>query len=316
MRLAMALTPHTDTNLKLAAQAGVTDVIARYPGHINRKLDEMVAQAKSFGLKLSVVEGYIPHDLITHGKDGRDKQLENFKALLRDMARLEVPICCYNFMPDDDWSRTTTTAPERAGALTTAFDAQAFTANVLNNKTGAGGPITAKKLWDNLAYFLDAVIPVAEREGVQLALHPDDPPIAHLQQQDRIIISPQAYDRVFQINDSPANGMCFCQGTFASMADHDIPVLIRHFGSRIRYVHFRDVVGKVPAFRETFHDNGKTDMAACMTAYRDIAFIGPARPDHVPTMEGESNEYAGYHMMGRLFAAGYMRGLMHAVGMR
>jgi len=77
-------------------------------------------------------------------------------------------------------------------------------------------------------------------------------------------------------------------------------------------VHFRDVAGAVPRFRETFHDNGKTDMAACIRAYREIGFTGPARPDHVPSLEGESNELAGYHMMGRLFAVGYMRGLLDA----
>jgi mannonate dehydratase len=155
-------------------------------------------------------------------------------------------------------------------------------------------------------------VPVAEKEGVKLALHPDDPPMSPLKHQERIIISPDAYERVFRLNDSPANGMCFCQGSFASMGDHDIPALIRWFGPRIHYVHFRDVAGAVPRFRETFHDNGKTDMAACIRAYREIGFTGPARPDHVPTLEGESNELAGYHMMGRLFAVGYMRGLLDA----
>ena len=101
-----------------------------------------------------------------------------------------------------------------------------------------------------------------------------------LKHQERIIISPEAFDRVFALNDSPANGMCFCQGSFASMGDHDIPSLIRHFGPRIHYVHFRDVVGAVPRFRETFHDTGKTDMAACIRAYREIGFNGPARPDN------------------------------------
>lgn len=311
MRLALAVTPHVEANLKLAAQIGVTDVIARYPGSLGRELEEMVQQAKGHGLRLSVVEGYIPHDLITHGKPGRDEQIDQFIDLLKNMARLGVTVCSYNFMPNDDWSRTQTAALERGGALTTAFDVKE-----VSDAPGAGGPITSEALWSNLAYFLNAVVPVAEREGVLLALHPDDPPVSPMQQQERIIISPDAYDRVFKINDSPANGMCFCQGTFASMADHDIPSLIRRFDRRIHYVHFRDVVGKVPAFRETFHDNGKTDMNACMLAYRDIQFKGPARPDHVPTLHGESNDTPGYHMMGRLFAIGYMRGLMHAAGMK
>lgn len=308
MRLALVCTPHNDSTLRLASQVGVTEIVARYPPHLGRSLDEMTAQATRHGLRISIVEGYIPHDAITHGTADREAQLQGFIDLIRDMARLGVQVLCYNFMPDDDWTRTTTTAPERGGALTTAFDAAD-----LDPSPGRGGPITAAQLWGNLAWFLDRVVPVAEREGVQLALHPDDPPMSPLKHQERIVVSPGAFDRVFAINDSPANGMCFCQGSFASMGDHDIPALIRHFGPRIRYVHFRDVVGAVPSFRESFHDNGKTDMAAAMRAYRDIGFTGPARPDHVPTLEGESNELAGYHMQGRLFAIGYMRGLLDAI---
>ena len=89
---------------------------------------------------------------------------------------------------------------------------------------------------------------------------------------------------------------------------------IRQFASRIHYVHFRDVAGSVPRFRETFHDNGKTDMLAAMRAYREIGFAGPMRPDHVPVLAGESTEDAGYTMLGRLWAVGYMRGLCDAVG--
>ncbi len=307
MRLALVCTPHTDANLRLAVQVGVTDVVARYPPHLGRTLTEMVAQARGHGLALSIVEGYIPHDAITHGRLDRERQLAGFVDLVREMARLGVGILCWNFMPDDDWTRTTATAQDRGGALVTAFDAAD-----LATTPGRGGPITADRLWDNMAWFLERIVPVAEREGVKLALHPDDPPMSPLRQQDRIIISPEAFERVFAINDSPANGMCFCQGTFASMGEQDIPALIRRFGPRIHYVHFRDVAGAVPQFRETFHDNGKTDMAAAIRAYRSIGFAGPARPDHVPTLEGESNELAGYHMQGRLFAVGYMRGLLDA----
>jgi mannonate dehydratase len=309
VRIALVCTPHTDATLRLAAQVGVTDVVARYPPHLGRRLDEMVAQARGHGLALSIVEGYIPHDDLTHGRAGRERQLAGFVDLIREMAALGVGILCWNFMPDDDWSRTTTTAVDRGGALVTAFDAAA-----LDPAPGRGGPITADRLWDNLAWFLDRVVPVAEREGVRLALHPDDPPMSPLRHQERILVSPEAFERVFAINDSPMNGMCFCQGTFASMGNHDIPALIRRFGPRIHYVHFRDVAGAVPAFRETFHDNGKTDMAEAIRAYRAIGFTGPARPDHVPTLEGESNELAGYHMQGRLFAVGYMRGLLDATG--
>ena len=95
----------------------------------------------------------------------------------------------------------------------------------------------------------------------------------------------------------------------------DLPSVIRDFGKqgKIFFVHFRDVRGTPEKFAETFHDNGKTDMLACMKAYRDIAFEGVLRPDHVPTMEGDSNDNAGYSSIGRLFAIGYIKGLRQAV---
>ena len=94
----------------------------------------------------------------------------------------------------------------------------------------------------------------------------------------------------------------------------DIPATIRRLGPHIQYVHFRDVRGSKHDFVETFHDNGPTDMASAMQAYRDIGFDGPMRPDHVPQMAGEEDGEPGYTMLGRLFAYGYMRGLMHGIG--
>lgn len=106
--------------------------------------------------------------------------------------------------------------------------------------------------------------------------------------------------------------MTFCQGNFAAM-NVDIPETIRHFGDRIHFVHFRDVEGDADRFVETWHDDGPTDMRAAMEAYQDIGFNGPMRPDHVPTMAGEDNSNPGYQTNGRLFAIGYMRGLLERV---
>ena len=119
------------------------------------------------------------------------------------------------------------------------------------------------------------------------------------------------FDRLLKLAPSAANGICFCQGSFATM-NVDIPATIRRFGSSIQYVHFRDVRGNPSAFAETFHDNGPTDMAEAMRAYREIGFQGPIRPDHVPQLVGEDDGEPGYTMLGRLFAYGYIRGLMHA----
>ena len=309
MRIALNLTPPSDENLRLAAQIGVTDIVARYPG---LKLDDLLAlrdRIEDFGMKLSIIEGYIPHDRIVHGKSGWDEQILDFVTLIRNMGKAGVAVCCYNFMPDDDWSRTNTTTPERGGASVTSFDAKLLR----HTAPAPGGAITADQLWKNLEQMLKIIIPAAEEAGVNLALHPDDPPMSPLRGQDRIITSSEAYERVFNIEPSPTNGICFCQGTFAEMGDMDIPSMVHRFGNRIHYAHFRDVVGAVPKFRESFHDNGKTDMAAAMRAYHEVGFRGPMRPDHVPTLEGESNDTPGYHMLGRLYAVGYIRGLSQAV---
>jgi mannonate dehydratase len=172
-------------------------------------------------------------------------------------------------------------------------------------------PILDAQLWESLEYFLKRVVPVAEEAGVFLALHPNDPPISPIRGIDRIVINIEAYDRVLSIVDSPHNGVAFCQGNFAAMGV-DIPETIRHFGDRINFVHFRDVDGSTGKFVEVWHDEGPTKMPAVIKAYRDIGYEGPARPDHVPTMAGESNETPGYHSLGRLFAVGYMRGLLDA----
>jgi len=291
---------------RLAAQIGVTEIVARYPGHHGMSLEAIKAQVEAVGLRLSVIEGFIPHHLIVHGKAGRDEQIADFGQLLRDMGRLGVSVCCYNFMPDDDWTRTSVDSPERGGARVTAFDI-----DQLKDSSTVEGTITADQLWKNLEYFLDRIVPVAEEAGVRLALHPDDPPMSPLRGRDCIMINPEAFDRLFELNPSPANGMCFCQGTFAEM---DVPIVetIERFASQIHFVHIRDVEGTVPRFRETFHDNGKTDMLAAMRAYHRIGYTGPMRPDHVPVLAGESTENAGYTMLGRLWAVGYLKGLAEA----
>lgn len=307
MRIALVLTPLSDHHLRLASQIGVTDIVSRYPGleiDVLRTLRDRVA---SFGMKLSIVEGYIPHDLIVHGKPGRDAQIEGFQRLLRNMGKLGIPVCCYNWMPDDDWSRTSTTLTERGGALVTGFDADLLR----DAPVPASGPIDADSLWTNLDYFLRRVVPVAEEAGVRLALHPDDPPMSPLRGQARIMTTVEAFERLVRLVPNPANGICFCQGTFAQIGA-DIPSAIRRLGRHIHYVHFRDVVGVIPRFRESFHDTGKTNMFEAMRTYREVGFDGPMRPDHVPTLDGESNEQAGYAMLGRLHAVGYMRGLMQA----
>ena len=144
-----------------------------------------------------------------------------------------------------------------------------------------------------------------------MAMHPDDPPLPSLLGNDRIMHDVSGFERLVELVPSPSNKIAFCQGTFSEMGI-DIPATIRRLGPHIAYVHFRDVIGTADDFRETWQDNGQTDMAEAMRAYRDVGFEGPVRPDHVPMMLGEDDGEPGYTMLGRLFAYGYIRGMMHA----
>ena len=196
------------------------------------------------------------------------------------------------------------------GALVTGFDYELMK----NEPLTEFGVITEEQLWDNLKYFLDKVVPVAEEANVKLAMHPDDPPLSPIRGIGRIMRSIENYQKLLDLYPSPVNGIGLCQGNFTLMTD-DLPSVIRHFGkqNKIFFVHFRDVKGTPEKFEETFHDDGKTNMLECMKAYREVGFDGVCRPDHVPTMEGDRNDSPGYSSIGRLFAIGYLKGLREAV---
>jgi mannonate dehydratase len=318
MKLSVMLTPPSDRNLKLAKQAGAEGLVIHYPGLDPENLLNTCRKAASFGLQVNAVERLIPHSKFVHNLPGRDEQIADFIQLIRNMGKAGIPVLCYNWMPRDDWGRTRVDAPERGGALVTEFD---LNAPMIPRDYGyevpeGAGKITPEdELWENLQYFLERVLPVAEAAGVKLAMHPDDPPLPDLYGQPCIMVGFEAFERLVNMVPSPSNTLCFCQGTFSSQGDLDIFDGIRRLGPHISFVHFRDVMGAVPKFRETFIDNGKTDMAKAMKAYMNIPNSREIciRPDHVPTMEGETNENPGYEMLGRLHAIGYMTGLMHAV---
>jgi len=174
------------------------------------------------------------------------------------------------------------------------------------------GPLSEDELWRNLEYFLQRVLPVAEKWKVKISMHPDDPPRSPIRGVGRIMRSVENYQRLLALAPSPMNTLTLCQGNFTLMTD-DLPAVIRQFGEKISFVHFRDTRGTADKFEETWHDDGKTDMLACLRAYRDIGFEGVLRPDHVPTVEGDTNDNAGYSSFGRLYAIGYLRGRGQAV---
>ncbi|NIJ55159.1 mannonate dehydratase [Dyadobacter arcticus] len=263
------------------------------------------------GLTLKVIEG--PPALSEKTKlalDGRDEEIGHFITLMKNLSKAGIDTICYNWMPVISWARTTMDRVSRGGALVSAFDYE----DIKDKSETKYGSFSKETMWKNLEYFLKAVVPEAEKVGMKLALHPDDPPVDSIQGISRIMTSADAFKRLIDIVPSPSNGITLCQGTFATMGE-DIPSVIKYFGKKgkIHFVHFRDIRGNKNNFEETFHDDGKTDMYEAMKTYYDIGFKGPMRPDHVPTMSEDSNEHPGYSNIGALFAIGYMRGLIESI---
>ncbi|MGV3662249.1 MAG: mannonate dehydratase [Prosthecobacter sp.] len=309
MKLSMIVNPFNERNLQLAAQVGVTDIVLTYPGPGLEPLLNAKRMVEDAGMKLSLMERKIPHLKYVHNLPGRDQQIEDIKTLIRHMAEAGMEVLCYSWMPDEDWQRTSSTVVERGGALVTEFNL----AHVGRNVTDADGrppKITAaNELWDNLKHFLDAVLPTAEEAGIKLAMHPDDPPLPELQGQPRIMISNAAMRRVTELAPSPSNGLCYCVGSLHP-AGENVIAGIRDLADKIFFVHARNVRGTARHFVETWHDNGEIDMPAVIRTLKQAGYQGTIRPDHAPSMAGETNETPGYEMLGRLFAAGYLRGLM------
>lgn len=313
MRLASVLTPLSDENLQLAAQAGVDDVVVRYPGPDLLLLQETRDRIESHGLSMSVMEGGLPIHDIQFGRDD-GTQLAQMKELIVYLGEVGISVLCYNFMAGTDWARTRIDVPARGGSKVTAFElehAQDAATSSVGWSPPTGTALRPDELWSNLEAFLTEVIPVAEQAGVTLAMHPDDPPLPELLGQARIMNSVEAFERLVTLVPSPSNAIGFCQGTFSEMGV-DIPATIRRLSQHIAYVHFRDVQGSAGSFVESWHDAGQTDMVAAMRAYRDIGFDGMMRPDHVPQMVGEDDGTPAYTMLGRLYAYGYIRALFQA----
>jgi mannonate dehydratase len=268
------------------------------------------------GIKWTVVEG--PPSLGTQtklGLAGKDEEISNFITFMKNLKQYgDVDVICYNWMPVISWARTQMDRPGRGGALMTAFNNEDIKGKPLTEY----GEISKETLWKNLEYFLKAVVPEAEKVGMNLSLHPDDPQVDSIQGISRIMNKVESFDRMLAIVPSKFNGLTMCQGNFSLMGA-DIPSLVRRWGKdKINFVHFRsvqDLSGVLPStkFTECFHDEGQIDMYEAMKAYYEIGFTGPLRPDHVPTMYGETNERPGYMTLGNLYATGYIRGLMESV---
>ncbi|MBO0660977.1 mannonate dehydratase [Jiella sp. MQZ9-1] len=316
MKISMSLEPEIGPKWHYAREMGIEEVVAIRDAGPEVPIWDYLTFARvqkfyeDFGFKIGVIEGWVPMDNIRLGRPEGEAELERLIAVIEHMGALGIEVFCYSWMAINSWTRTSTTTRTRGGALTTTFD----NAVVAKDPRSHGPVIVSEEhLWETLAAFLERVLPVAERAGVKLAMHPDDPPLSPFLGVGRIMSSVENFERLLKLSDSPANGITFCQANFAAM-NADVPATIRRFGAdgRMHFVHFRDIEGDAHKMSETFHDAGKTDMYASIKAYRDIGFTGLMRPDHAPVMWGEPNSKPGYEALGRIFAVGYMRGLVEA----
>jgi mannonate dehydratase len=316
LQLAMHLSLRNPERLEICRQMGVTHAITgsnfqdieqhQYAAAAKKLKDDFEAA----GFKIAGIEGHpVRFEKIKLGLEGRDEEIANTNAAIEALSKAGIDMICYNFMAGLGWYRTTFDIPERGGAKTSEFSYEESVQQGLTE----WGKVSEDKMWDNITYFLERVIPVAEKFNMKMALHPDDPPISPLRGIARICTSASNYRRIMNIVPSPVNGITFCQANFRAMGEN-IYDLAREFceSGKVFFVHFRDIEGKADRFHETFHDNGPTDMAKMLEIYSRSGFVGPIRPDHAPTMAGESEESRGYGMTGKVFAFGYMKGLMDA----
>ena len=316
IKLAMHNSIRDTERLQLCKQIGVTHVITGGPfGRIPRDQYDAAAiklrdDFAEMGFRIAGIEGHpVSHERIKLGIEGREEEILNTNAAIEALSKAGIDMICWNFMAGLGWTRTKSDIPERGGALTSEFN--------ITDAEAQGptryGEVTEDKMWDNMAYFLERVMPVADKWKMKMALHPDDPPISPLRGIARIITSADNCRRVMNMAPSPYNGLTFCQANF-KLQGENIYELAREWCElgKVFFVHFRDVEGNRERFHETFHDNGPTDMAEMMRIYSRAGFDGPMRPDHAPTLAGEDASSQGYGMLGKIFAFGYMIGLMDA----
>lgn len=308
-----------DQKWALSRQMGIKCAIAKLAPELTGSLppwdyDSLATSKQIFkdnGLALIGLEGdQFNMDRIKLGLPGREEDVQRYCQMLENMGRLNIRLLCYNFMAGIGWFRTHTAIEARGGAWVNGFDIQ--TAQEL--PLTAAGLVTEEQIWKNYTWFLERVLPAAERAGVKLALHPDDPPVSPLRGIGRIFTNANGIRKALSMADSDFHGLTFCQGTYTTMAE-DVKALITEFGraGKIFFVHIRDVEGNSENFKETFHDDGPTDMPDMLKAYREVGFTGPLRSDHVPSMDGDDNTQHGYTVNGSLFGIGYIKGMMDAL---
>jgi len=273
------------------------------------------------GLELAAIENFDPahwHDVLLDGPK-KLEQIENIKRIIRNAGRAGVPVFGYNFSiagvagrVKGKFARGEAEAVGMDGPLDKPLP-NGMVWNMVYDQSPAPGtvpPATPEQLWSRLKFFLDELIPVAEQAGVTLAAHPDDPPMATVRGQPRLVWKPHLYQKLIDLKPSPRNALEFCVGTIAEMIDGDVYEAVEQFSrqKKLAYVHLRNVHDKVPYYKETFIDDGDVDVLRVLRTLKDNDYDGVIIPDHAPQMTCSAPWHAGM-----AYALGYLQAGIKAV---
>jgi len=304
----------SESNLRFAAQLGVTHIMAdagqwmdeNRRGPVQRdKLLVDKQRVESLGMKFIVAilpqdQGSI-HWNIRLGTPHREQEILDICQSIEILASEGFEVLEYVFnLAAVPGSELTT---GRGGATVRHFNYDKWKNANINPQWAA----TEDQIWDRIEWFLSRIVPVAEKVGLKLACHPDDPPVPTMCGETRVTGSLNGMQRLVDLVPSPVNGLNFCIGTVIEMGI-DVIAALQHFGAagKINHIHYRNVKGSIPSFDESFLDDGDLDMAQAFATLKNVGYTGPIMPDHWPTLEGHDRE------IGRAYDLGYLRALMIA----
>lgn len=302
-------------------------------------IQDEVDYIQSFGFHTDVVESVNVHEDIKLGLPTREQYIENYKQSIRNLGDAGVKVICYNFMPVFDWTRTDLFHPLEDGSTALYFDKEKvmnLDPQELVNEISASSDLTLPgweperlarlselfeqyrevnedQLWENLAYFLKAILPVAEEAGIQMAIHPDDPPYS-IFGLPRIITGADSYEKLIGISDSMANGITFCSGSMGADPQNDMTAIAEKYAYRAPFAHIRNVnIMENGSFFETSHltADGSIDIKNIVRTLNEQNYEGYVRPDHGRHIWGEECR-PGYGLYDRALGIMYLNGLWDA----
>ena len=295
------------------------------------KLERLRTLCEKENLSMEVIESVPVHEDIKLGKPTRDKYIEAYKQNIANCAKAGVKCICYNFMPVFDWLRTDLYFKHKDGATSLAYNHdtlmaldpkrlslpgwdESYTSEELNALLAEYEGMTHEQLFDNLVYFLNAIMPVCDETGVNMAIHPDDPPW-DMFGLPRIICKESDYDALFAAVPNKHNGITFCTGSLGAGRFNDLPAMAAKYADRTYFAHLRQLKysGETDFF-ENGHltENGNIDIYAIVKALVENGFDGYVRPDHGRNVWGEDAK-PGYGLFDRAMGACYLYGLFEAI---